>query len=174
MLLSDLKQYDLALADIERAEAAAPNSVMPAVVRAGVFAKQQDWARAIAEADRAVKLGPDDLQALNAACWIRGEAKRDLDRALSICTKAVSAASDDFAPLDSRAFVHLRRGDLQKALADADAALALRPNSAETLYLRGAIRQQLGQKQEAEADLAAARKLDPKVEEQYASYGLLL
>ena len=117
---------------------------------------------------------PGDVLALNAACWIRGEAKRDLDRALSICTRAISIASDAFLPLDSRAFVHLRRGDLQKALADADAALALRPTSAETLYLRGAIKLQLGQKQEADADLAAARKLDPKVEEQYASYGLLL
>ena len=63
---------------------------------------------------------------------------------------------------------------LTVASAQADAALALRPTSAETLYLRGAIKLQLGQKQEADADLAAARKLDPKVEEQYASYGLLL
>ncbi len=121
-----------------------------------------------------MKLAPEDIFALNAACWVRGQAKRDLDRAIGICTKAIKLAPDEFAPLDSRAFVHLRRGDLPKALADAEAALALHPTSAETLYLRGAIRLRLGQKQESEADLAAARKLDPKIEEQYASYGLLL
>lgn len=168
------KQYDLAFADIAEAEKALPKSASIPMARAKVYAVQQDWAKALAEADRAVKLAPDDVYALNSACWIRGEANRDLERAVNLCTKAISAEPSNFMPLDSRAFAHLRRGDLAKALADADAALVLFPASAETLYLRGVIKLRLGQKAEGDADIAAARKLRPKIEAEYASYGLLL
>lgn len=173
VFLTRIEQLDLAEADILRAAAKVPTSPAPGIALSNLASVRGDWRRAIAEADRSLKLGPKDPDALNQACWVRGEAKRELDRAIDICSRAITQEPDNWIPLDSRSFVYFQQGNFEKSLADADAALARQPASAQTLFLRGAVKLRLGRQVEGEADLAAARKLHPRIDAEYGRYQLL-
>ncbi|WP_374534603.1 tetratricopeptide repeat protein [Phenylobacterium sp.] len=173
VFLTRIEQLDLAEADILRAAAKVPTSPAPGIALSNLASVRGDWRRAIAEADRSLKLAPKDPDALNQACWVRGEAKRELDRAIDICSRAIAQEPDNWIPLDSRSFVYFQQRNFEKALADADAALARQPASAQTLFLRGAVKLRLGRQAEGEADLAAARKLHPRIDAEYGRYQLL-
>ena len=84
----------------------------------------------------------------------------------------MALAPDEFAYIDSRAFVRFRLGDLDKALADLNTALILDPDAAEPRYMRGVIKQRLRPGNEGEADLAVARRHRPGIDEEYANYGV--
>ena len=117
-------------------------------------------------------MAPMDPDILNRACWVRGQAAQDLQRALDLCSQAVALAPDAFAFIDSRAFVQFRLGDLDKALADVNAALALNPDAPEPRFMRGVIKLRQGRDADGKADLAAARRARPSIDEEYASYGV--
>jgi tetratricopeptide (TPR) repeat protein len=74
--------------------------------------------------------------------------------------------------LDSRAFVWLRTGRLDKAIEDAGAALARDPKLASSLYVRGVAKCRLGDSTAGDADLAAARFIEPKVDNEFGRYGV--
>ena len=73
--------------------------------------------------------------------------------------------------LDSRGLVYFRLGRMEEALADFDAALDQTPDLAASLFMRGVIRKQTGAAG-GDADLAAARMIWPRVDEDYARYGI--
>ena len=173
VFLTRIEQLDLAEADILRAAAKVPTSPAPGIALSNLASVRGDWRRAIAEADRSLKLAPKDPDALNQACWVRGEVKRELERAIDFCSKAIAEQPDSWIALDSRSFVYFQQGNFEKALADADAALARHPASAQTLFLRGAVKLRLGRQAEGEADLAAARKLHPRIDAEYGRYQLI-
>ena len=95
-----------------------------------------------------------------------------LQRALDLCNQAVALAPDEYAFIDSRAFVRFRLGEMDKALADVEAALALDPDAAEPRFMRGVIKLRQGPVDEGKADLAFARRQRPGIDEEYASYGV--
>ncbi|MGB3738606.1 MAG: DUF3857 domain-containing protein [Pontixanthobacter sp.] len=114
---------------------------------------------------------PDDAVLLNADCWFRGLHAAALDDAAEQCTRAVERAGDTADALDSRALVHLRRGDRVAALADLDAALELEPGQAQSRYMRGVILSQDGQREGA-AQIASALRQMPHLDQFYARYGI--
>ena len=134
------------------------------------------YADAIAQFDAIIAdQTADELRvaALNGRCWDRAMMKQDLDKALADCSQALRIAPKDPDVLDSRALVHLRRGEVDLALADYDAAIKAQPPTAITLYARAAARLKKGLKADSDADLAAAKKLDPKVGERAKTEGLV-
>jgi tetratricopeptide (TPR) repeat protein len=134
------------------------------------------YAEAIAQFDAIIaERSTDEMKvaALNGRCWDRALMKQDLDRALNDCNQALRIAPRNPDVLDSRALVHLRRGELDLALADYDAAVREQPGAAITLYARAAARLQKGLKADSEADLAAAKKLDPRIGERARAEGLV-
>jgi len=126
------------------------------------------WDMWVAAHPHEVDLG----DALNARCWARAMLNVELDKALADCEMAVDSQSDNAAFVDSRAWVHLRRGDWRDALADFDRSLKIKPDGAWSFYGRGIVRSQLGDAERAAADLAAARKLLPGIDGDAGKFGL--
>lgn len=125
----------------------------------------------VAALDAVVKSNPGKPDLLNSRCWFKGTMNIALDTALKDCTRAIEIAEQPAAIYDSRAMVYYRMGRMDDALADLDAALEVAPSQGSSLYLRGVVRKQLGQKG-AEDDLAAARMMWPRIDEDYARYGI--
>jgi tetratricopeptide (TPR) repeat protein len=101
---------------------------------------------------------------LNSRCRVRAMLGVELDQALEDCDDAIDLAPKDAAYVDSRAWVHLRRGELRDALSDFDRSLKLKPDGAWSLYGRGLAHARQGQVDAARVDLEAARKLVPTID----------
>ena len=109
---------------------------------------------------------PEQLTALNGACWSRAVLKRDLDRALADCDAAIELQPEAAAVLDSRGLVHLKRGEYDLAIADYDAVLKLVPKQSSTLYARGVAKMKKGWTVEGGTDQLAALTLNPAAGEE--------
>jgi tetratricopeptide (TPR) repeat protein len=134
------------------------------------------WAESIGELDQWIAANPkaDNLpQGLNARCWARAMLGQDLDKALADCNAALRLLPDDPGFLDSRALVHLRRGEFARGISDYEAVLKLQPNNVWALYGRGWGRLKLGNK-DGDADIKAAITLAPRLAEQAKARGLAL
>ena len=114
---------------------------------------------------------PGDGTVLNAQCWYMGLWQYRLDSAEAVCDEAVEALGYSASVLDSRAMLHFRLGNTEKAVRDLDAALASEPGQGASLFLRGVIRTKQGDKSGAQ-DIAHARRLYRNFDRQYARYGI--
>lgn len=114
---------------------------------------------------------PGDGVVLNAQCWFMGLWQYRLDSAEAVCDEAVQTLGYSASVLDSRAMLHYRLGNTDKALRDLDAALASEPGQGASLFLRGVIRSKAGDKAGAQ-DIAYARRLYRNFDRQYARYGI--
>lgn len=126
---------------------------------------------AVALLDAAIAAAPGNAALLNSRCWIRATHNVAIDAALKDCTSGVERSSNSAAVLDSRAMVHFRMGHFDAAVTDLDAALLASPEQAGSLFMRGVIGRQR-KEQGADAYLAAARMIEPRIEEQFARYGI--
>ncbi|WP_448663546.1 DUF3857 domain-containing protein [Sphingomonas sp. CJ20] len=126
---------------------------------------------AVAAMDAIVKANPGNASLLNDRCWLKGTLGVQLDTALKDCTRAIEMAEQPASIYDSRALVYYRLGRMEEAVADLDAALLIAPSQTASLYLRGVVGKRTGAKT-ADADLAAARLMNPRVDEDYARYGV--
>jgi tetratricopeptide (TPR) repeat protein len=141
------------------------------MLQAELLAQNGKPAEAIAALDAAIAAKPGDPALLNSRCWVKGTANVALDTALKDCTKAIELSEQSAGVLDSRGLVYFRLGRMEEALADFDAALDQTPDLAASLFMRGVIRKQTGAAG-GDADLAAARMIWPRVDEDYARYGI--
>ncbi len=163
-----------ALADIDAALKLNPNEGMAYVLRGQIDEHQGDVAAAIADYDQGSKTFTSDgaILAANAACWIRATHNIELDKALAACNAALEHAPDYTAALDSRGFVHLRRGEYAAAVTDYTVALKRNPKLASSLFGRALAEQKLGQTDAARADFVAARAADPGIDAEFKAYGV--
>jgi tetratricopeptide (TPR) repeat protein len=135
------------------------------------------WDKAIGQLDLWISANQREsklAQALNARCWSRARLGRDLDQALDDCDAALRKVPGDPAFLDSRALVHLRRGEFDRGIADYQAVLNTQPKNALALYGRGWARLRKGQTVAGDTDIKAAVAIEPKVMEQAKARGLAL
>jgi hypothetical protein len=130
------------------------------------------YAQAVSDLDRAVALKPGDAGMLNARCFGRAMAGKDLDVALADCDASLDLDPHEPATLDSRGFVYFRLGQMDKAIADFDAALKRQPRISTSLYVRGMAERHVGKQALGDADIAAAVAIDPMVAAVYAHYGV--
>jgi tetratricopeptide (TPR) repeat protein len=107
---------------------------------------------------------------LNSRCWVKGTANLSLDSGLKDCTRSIELSENPANALDSRAMIYFRMGRFDDALADLEAALNHDPAQAASLYLRGIVLKRQGKS--GDADLAAARLISPRIDEDYARYGI--
>ena len=114
----------------------------------------------------------DNWQYLNTRCWLRATAGKMLQEALADCDAALKIKPDAPQALDSRGFVRLRLGQYDGAIEDYNAALRLRPLQPTSLLGRSIAERRRGEQDAAARDLARARGIDPKVEAEFAGYGL--
>ncbi len=140
--------------------------------KADVLARAGDADGALAAIDAAIAGKPGDAGLLNARCWIKGTLGVKLDTALKDCTKSIELGDSAAAALDSRAMVYFKLGRLDDALVDLDAVLDLVPELSASLYMRGIVEERQGKAAAAAADLDAARFASPRIDEDYARYGV--
>jgi tetratricopeptide (TPR) repeat protein len=110
---------------------------------------------------------------LNSRCWERAMLGEQLDIALADCNMALKKGPRNSMVLDSRAFVHLRRGEYDQAIADYQAVLKLQPRQASSMYGLGLAELKKGLKATGEQRLQAAVALSPKIAEFYNKLGLV-
>lgn len=159
--------YAEASAALNKSAETAPNDVELRDLRRALLIRQGRGAEVLAQMDAAAAPG---ASALNARCWTRATLNIQLDRALADCEAALRLNPGDANYLDSRALVHLRAGRFARAIADYDATLKIKPGLAESLFGRGLARAAMGG--EGSADLSAARQIAPKIDEEFAGWGL--
>ncbi len=140
--------------------------------KADILAQSGDRDGAIAAIDDAIEASPGNPSLLNMRCWLKGTLNVSLDTALKDCTQSIELGSSAVSALDSRAMVYFRLNRFDDALTDLNAALELNPALAASLFMRGVIHKRQGDKS-GEADLAAARLISPRVDRDYAKYGIV-
>jgi transglutaminase-like putative cysteine protease/tetratricopeptide (TPR) repeat protein len=140
--------------------------------KADVLGQFGDPAEAIRILDAVVEEKPGSPSLLNARCWIKATRSVMLDSALKDCTSAVELSDVTAGSLDSRAVVWFRLGRYDDALRDLDAALAQAPGQAASLFMRAVVLGKLSRSEEGRRDLAVARRLDPRIDVEYARYGI--
>ncbi len=124
----------------------------------------------IAALDAVIAKAPGNSGLLNSRCWLKGTTNLALESALKDCTKSIELADHSSAALDSRGLVYFRMGRYDEALADFDAALAQSPDMTASLYMRGITLSRQGKN--GSVELAAARMMSPRIDEDYARYGI--
>jgi len=153
----------------------AGNSLAPGDAERGMLLFYQSDARlgageyegAIADADQAAALLAGNRDVLNAQCWTRAVANRELEKARAACDASLALEVRP-AVLDSRGLVNLREGKWQEAWEDYDAAFSTDPALTGSLYGRGLAALALGRREEGDADLKRAASAGGE----FARYGL--
>ena len=88
--------------------------------------------------DHALAIAPDNPGLLNARCWYRALANREIDGAIADCNTALVKAPSNSYIADSLGFAWFRKGDFDKAIASTNLALTARPDFPPTLYVSAA------------------------------------
>ncbi|MDY0745637.1 aspartyl protease family protein [Paucibacter sp. R3-3] len=169
------RNRDGALLDIEALDRLLPPQAHQRLQLARLYERMGLQDRVIPQLDQWIAARDQDIEmagALNSRCWARMLLNTGLDQALKDCDKAIDFEPDNASFRDSRAWVRLRRGELNKALSDFDHALKVKDDLAWARYGRGLVRGRLGKPGDGDADLEAARKVLPTIDERVKRWGL--
>jgi|CXWL01.1.fsa_nt_gi tetratricopeptide (TPR) repeat protein len=166
--------FDEAIADFDAALALAPewSDALRERERALIWREDAYYDR-LDQVEEGLSFDSDNPRFLNERCWLRAVAGEELDQALEDCDRSLRARPDDANTLDSRALVHLKRGEFAAALADYELALALSPGSGRYVYGRGLAQAGLGRSAEAKANLEAGEASTPNISRTFARYGVV-
>jgi tetratricopeptide (TPR) repeat protein len=169
------KKFDEAIRDADAAAHAAAPTIAEHMQIAGLYEAAHDYGPAIDQLGLWIDSHRTDAhlpEALNARCWVRALANRDLDAALDDCNAALRLAPHTPSFLDSRGLVRVRMGQWDKAIADYDEALKLSPKIAWSLYGRGIARRHKGLAAQGDADIAAAAAIDKELSDEAKKAGI--
>ncbi|PWT85862.1 MAG: hypothetical protein C5B56_13360 [Proteobacteria bacterium] len=135
------KDWDRSIAGcttvLGRARESVQNRTMAFYNRGISYQAKGDHDRAIADFDQALKLRPNEPDAL----VNRGrsyEAKGDHDRAITDYEQVLKVRPGNLDALFNRGLSYEAKGDHDRAIADYDQVLKARPNDQDALYQRGA------------------------------------
>ena len=148
-----------------------PKDVNAHYQRGILYAKNGEFDRAVKDFDEVVHSNPNDAEALNNRCWARAMLD-ELQTALKDCDEALRIRPRFSDALDSRGLVKLKIGLPRNAIADYDASLRIKANQASSLYGRGIAKMRSGNTSGGNSDIAAAKSIDPRIAEEFESYGI--
>jgi curved DNA-binding protein CbpA len=135
--------------------------------------RRDDFHRAIADLDQAIRRDPNDAKAHN----IRGNAWDRMgasDRALADYDEAIRIDPNNPAAFHDRGMLWRRKGDLNKALADMDRAIRFGFSDASFYNDRGLIWYEKGRYFRAIADFDRASKINPNFAAAYLNRDIAL
>jgi tetratricopeptide (TPR) repeat protein len=157
-----LKDYDHAIADLNRAIELNPAYAQGFKTRADTYRDKGDYDRAIADYSEAIRLAPN----FAAAYYNRGtlyERKKDYARAIDDFSNAIRINPTNASYFNLRCWDGALLGrDYERALADCNESLRLRPNDGNVLNSRGLVQLKSGAFDKAIADYGASIALNPK------------
>lgn len=169
---AELKQYDLALDDIQHLLNREPQSAALHFEKGSICLRSGDTICALNAFSTATEY---DTQ--NPANWSAlGLVQLMLDRqddALTSLSQSIEHGSKWAGDYINRGIIFYRRHNYRSALADYDKAVTLSPNDAQCYYNRGVLRQELGDYNRALDDLTQAINLSPDQIEIYYQRGIV-
>ena len=133
--------------------------------------KQEDFDRAIADYNEAIRLNPKDSHAYNnrANAYQR---KKEYDRAIADYNEAIRLDSKYALAYNGRGTAYQSKEDYDRAIADYNEAMRLSPESAECYNNRGNAYRRKKEYGRAIADYNEAIRLDPKAAPTYNNRGI--
>ena len=134
---------------------------------------QQRLANMLAVVSAQIAANPGNAELWNARCFLRGQARSELDAAISDCDQALKLQPGTVAFLDSRAMVLYLQGKYREALDAYDAILTRDPKFAASLLMRGYARGKLGDQPGKDADIAAARASQLNIQARFQDMGII-
>lgn len=106
-----------------------------------VLHAQGDGDGALEELERAIKLDPENGNALNSLGYVLADSNRDPRRAVECCRKAVKRRPKNPAYLDSLGWAYFKLGNLEEARSTLRAAMEAAPGNKEiAAHLREVVR----------------------------------
>ena len=169
----ELKQFDLALADIDHLLYREPQSASLHFEKGTICLQNNDTMCALTSFTKA-----SELDSQNAANWSAlGLVQLMLDKkdeALESLSKSIDKGSKWAGDFMNRAIIYYQRHNYRGALADLDKAVSLAPNDMQCYYNRGLLRSEVGDYNRALEDLNKAIELSPGQIEMYYNRGLVL
>ena len=125
--LTEKRQYDAALADLNESIRLDPFSACALTNRGRVYAFKRDLDRAIADYDEAISINPAFALAYNnrGDAWVN---KGDLDRAIADFSAAIEHNPSLATAYGNRGYAYHRKRDMARAVADYTMEIKLRPD----------------------------------------------
>ena len=149
-----------------------PNDKEARRARALAREKKGDYTGAAADFSKLIDIEPDNAEWWNGRCYELALENKAVRRALLDCEKSLQLRPGDANTFDSRAFAHLRLGELDEAIADYSAALNINSQLATSFYGRGLAKRMKKDFRGAGDDMAQARTLNGTIDDQFAPYGI--
>ncbi len=116
--------------------------------------------------EQSLKLGPDNVIALNNLAYILAETTADLDRALTLIQRARSRAPNNLDVADTLAWIYIKKNLPDSAVPILNEILSKKPAQSDWRYHLGMALYQKGDTAGAKRELEAALKSNPtKIEE---------
>ncbi len=140
--------------------------------RGNVKLDMQDFDGAVKDYNEAIRLDPNFASAYNDLCYLRAVNDRELDQAVSNCTKSLSLVPNDPDALDSLGLTYLKLKQFDKAVATYDKAITARPSLAESLYGRGVAKWMKGDPIGGKKDLDLAKGVRTNIAADMKRYGV--
>ncbi len=160
------KQYGKAYSVLEQAVAKWPTDTGILFSLGIVQDSMKRTAEAMETMEKVIRIEPKHADALNYIGYTLADENRELDRALSLITKALGLAPDSAHIIDSLAWVKYRLGEFKQAWTAINRAVKLMDNSAEIWEHYGDIALALGKKKSARVGYEKALTLVPEAGEQ--------
>ena len=171
-VLAGLKEYELALDDINRLLHREPKSAALHFEKGTICLRSGDT---ICAQDAFIKATEYDSQ--NPANWsalgLVQLMQDNQDEALISLSKSIDYGSKWAGDYINRGIIYYRIHNYRSALADYDKAITLSPNDAQCYYNRGVLRQELGDYNRALEDFTRAINIAPDQIEIYYQRGLV-
>lgn len=158
MVNRDLRDYEKALIDFEKAIHLDPNYAEAYHNRGFVNAQLEQYKEAIADFDEAIRLNPDYMEAYN----YRGLTKTMLEQyeeAIADFDETIRLNPNHAKAYDNRGMVKNGLKQYESAISDHTAAISIMPDFAEAYAHRGDAKAELGNIDEAKSDLQTALAL---------------
>jgi len=127
---------------------------------------------AIAIADRALKVQPDNVSMLTARCEARLHAAAQLPLARADCDAARRSDPADNEAMYRSGLVALKAKDWSRAASEFEAFAKVAPNAPAALFGRGIVKLRRGDRTGGGADIERARTLSAEVEPEFAEVGV--
>lgn len=166
------KDWDGALAQIDRALSWNPNSVALLYLRARLHQEKDDYAASLADVEQAIAIKPNDEQVQRLRVGLFYRLRRHREAAAAATEMLERRIGDEVDNLNTRAYARaVGDFELEEALTDIDEVLRERPESASFIDTRGYILFKLGRNQEALDELERAIALTEKEREEFEQRG---
>jgi tetratricopeptide (TPR) repeat protein len=171
--LQQMKQYEGALANYDRAIDLKPDYLDAHINRANTLQALQRYARALPSYDRAIALNPSNATVHNSRGFLLQE-MRQYSEALTSYDRAIALKPDYAVAYNNRGVCLRAMNRNADALANYDKAVALRPDYAMAYNGRGVTLQEMNRDADALASYDKAIALKPDYAEAYNNRGLTL